>query len=221
MRHSKAKKHEEAKPETAKKQEESTVERLQKLSDEDFAAEMEAAQACACADPVEEELPAEPEGGLEQEQADEERIRLEEENKRLQDQLLRTLAEYDNFRKRTQREKDQLYSDSLTDVVSSWLPLIDNLDRAIVAAERELSEKEEVVVEGIRMIQRQSHEILTKLGVEEIPALGQTFDPQLHHAVLQVEDEAAGEQEIVEVFEPGYRRGERIIRPSVVKVANC
>lgn len=136
----------------------------------------------------------------------------------LLDQQARTQAEYENFRKRTQREKELLFEDALADVVTRWLPLVDNLDRGILAAQAVSSEGE--VLEGLRMIRRQADEILNKLEVEVIPALGETFDPNLHHAVLQIEDESKGEQEIVEVFEPGYRRGARVLRHAVVKVAN-
>lgn len=136
------------------------------------------------------------------------------------DQLLRTAAEYDNFRKRTVREKEQLYTDSVQDVVLAWLPLVDNLDRALNAAKL-VSGADEEVVKGVEMIQRQAYAILEQLQVEEIAALGEVFDPSLHHAVMQIEDDSYGSQEIVEVLQKGYKRGDRVLRAAVVKVANC
>lgn len=145
---------------------------------------------------------------------------LQQELEATQDQLLRTAAEFDNFRKRTIREKEALSGEAFADAIIRWLPLVDNLDRGVLAAEARVEEAGKEILEGLQLIQRQAHEILTALSVEEIAALGETFDPNLHHAVLSIEDETHGEQEIVEVFEKGYRRGDRILRHAVVKVAN-
>ena len=133
----------------------------------------------------------------------------------LTDALLRLSADFDNFRRRTQREKEQLYTDSVADVVREFLPVLDNLERAAGA-----SQDSESLSEGIARVLRQANDALTKLGVEEVPAAGRAFDPNLHNAIAHVEDETRGAGEVVEVFMKGYRCGERVIRHSMVKVAN-
>lgn len=132
----------------------------------------------------------------------------------LNDKYLRLLAEYDNFRRRSKQEKESLYAQSIQDVVASFLPVIDNLERALPLILDEENKK------GIDMVLRQANEALTKFEVEEIEALGKTFDPNLHSAILHIEDDTYGEQEIVEVFEKGYKRGSNVLRHSIVKVAN-
>lgn len=149
----------------------------------------------------------------------EERDALEAERDELKDQLLRTVAEYDNYKRRTKREKEQLYTDSVSDVVTAWLPVIDNLERALEACENTEGDEAAALAEGVKMIARQIEDTMTKLGVEEIPADGEMFDPNLHHAVMQVEDDEAEEGRIVDVLAKGYRRGDRVIRHSVVRVA--
>lgn len=135
------------------------------------------------------------------------------------DRLQRLAAEYDNFRKRTSREKEKLYSDSLCDVVSRFLPVVDNLERAVSAASETGDGKS--LQEGINMIFRQMTDILEKMGVKPIEAVGKTFDPELHHAVMHVEDENYGAGEIVEEFQKGYiYKDQTVIRHSMVKVAN-
>lgn len=131
----------------------------------------------------------------------------------------RLAAEYDNYRKRTNREKERLYSDSVCDVVFRFLPVVDNLERA-AAAEAETQEGKSLM-EGIGMILRQMSDILEKLGVKPIEAVGKTFDPELHNAVMHVEDESYGPGEIIEEFQKGYiYKDEIVIRHSMVKVAN-
>lgn len=133
---------------------------------------------------------------------------------------LRLAAEYDNFRKRSRQEKDDLYNKSIVDVCTLWLPLMDNLDRAIIAMQGIEQEESKQAAEGVALVLRQAVEILEKLGVKEIPALGESFDPNLHEAVMHVEDEEKGSGEIVEVFLKGYAIGDKVLRHSVVKVAN-
>ncbi len=130
------------------------------------------------------------------------------------DKYLRTLAEYDNFRKRTARERDGIYADAAADCVKDLLPLIDNLERASQYTE---SDK---VAEGVKMILGSVPAILEKLRIEPFGAPGDVFDPALHNAVMHVDDEEHGEGEILEVFQRGYRHGDRIIRYAMVKVAN-
>ena len=131
------------------------------------------------------------------------------------DRYLRLLAEYDNFRKRSQREKDALYGDIRADTVTKFLPVYDNLSRALAQ-----STEDEAYRKGVEMIMTQFEQTLEKLGVTKIESLGKTFDPKLHNAVMHVEDEAKGENEIVEVFQDGFMIGEKVIRFAMVKVAN-
>lgn len=132
------------------------------------------------------------------------------------DRHLRLLAEYDNYRKRTQAEKDAAYGYAVADAVDKILPVLDNLERSVAAAVDDTSP----ICEGVRMIERQFRESLEKLGVTEIPALGETFNPDVHNAVMHDEDEDKGENEIVEVFQKGYALGDKVIRHSMVKVVN-
>ena len=132
-----------------------------------------------------------------------------------EDQYLRLAAEYDNFRKRSQKEKDSAWTDARSETVLAFLPVYDNLERALKAPCAD-----EAFLKGVEMTMAGLKEVLAKLGVEEIPALGETFDPNLHNAVMHVEDESAGENTIVEVFQTGFRSGEKIVRFAMVKVAN-
>ena len=134
------------------------------------------------------------------------------------DKYQRTLAEYDNFRKRTVKEKEQLAGDTKVYVVSNLLPILDNLERAELAAETESDENP--LKQGVQMIIRSVKEEFEKLGVKEIEALGAPFDPNFHNAVMHIEDETVTESTVVEVFQKGYTVGDKVIRPSMVKVAN-
>ena len=131
------------------------------------------------------------------------------------DAYLRLLAEYDNYRKRSQREKDALYADIKADTLKSFLPVYDNLMRAL-----NQSTADEAYRKGVEMIMAQFCATMEKLGVEKIDSLGKTFDPALHNAVMHVDDETKGENEIVEVFQEGFRLGDKVIRFAMVKVAN-
>ena len=128
---------------------------------------------------------------------------------------LRLLAEYDNFRKRSQKEKEAAYTDAKSDAVVAFLPVYDNLERAL-----KQETADEAYKKGVEMTMTGLKEILTKLGIEEIPALGEPFDPSLHNAVMHVEDETVGENTIVDVFQAGFRLGGKVIRFAMVKVAN-
>jgi len=143
------------------------------------------------------------------------------ENAELKDRYVRLLAEYDNYRKRTQKERESLYSEAIADVTKDWLPVIDNVERAICFSIGDSQEAAQKVADGIKLIHMQIREVLGKLGIEEINCSeGGCFDPNLHEAVLHVEDEGMSEQCIAQVFQKGYRLGDKIIRHSVVKVAN-
>lgn len=132
-----------------------------------------------------------------------------------EEQYLRLAAEYDNFRKRSQKEKESLYQGAKSDAVAAFLPVYDNLERAL-----KQETADDAYKKGVEMTMSGLKEILSKLGVEEIPALGETFDPSLHNAVMHVEDENAGENTVVEVFQSGFKLGEKVIRFAMVKVAN-
>ena len=131
------------------------------------------------------------------------------------DRYLRMLAEYDNFRKRSQKERESIYSDVRADTVSRFLPVYDNLLRAVQQATND-----EAYLRGVEMILGQMKEIMAKLGVTEIEAVGKPFNPDLHNAVMHIEDENYGEGEIIQEFEKGFLLGDKVIRFSMVQVAN-
>ena len=143
-----------------------------------------------------------------------ENAKLNNEIEALKDRILRLTAEYDNYRKRTIKEKEGIYTDACEDVLKNMLPVLDNLERAAV-----VNGSAEDVKKGIEMTVRQFTDSLSKLKVEEIPTDGE-FDPNLHDAVMHVEDEQFGTNQIVEVFQKGYIREEKVLRHSMVKVAN-
>ena len=140
---------------------------------------------------------------------------LEKEQAVLNDRYLRLCAEYDNFRKRSQKEKDALYGDIKANTVSAFLPVYDNLERAL-----KQGTEDEAYRKGVEMIMTQFCSTLEKLGVTPIECLGEKFDPTLHNAVMHVDDEEKGENEIVEVFQKGFKLGDKVIRFAMVKVAN-
>ncbi len=139
---------------------------------------------------------------------------LERELEEQKDKYLRMAAEYDNFRRRSREEKDQLYELAVTETVKEILPIIDNLGRASGF------EDVEGVKSGLLMIEKSALQVFEKLGVEEYGKVGDTFDPNVHNAVLHVEDESFGDGEIVEVFQKGYKKGKHVIRFAMVKSAN-
>lgn len=142
--------------------------------------------------------------------------KLQKELDEKNEQFLRLCAEYDNFRKRSQKEKQDIYSSSQADVIKELLPVLDNFDRA--ANNKDCSFED--YQKGIDLIFNQFGEILKKLGVESYGERGDAFDPNIHNAVMTVEDEELGENEIASVFSKGYKMGDRIIREAVVQVAN-
>lgn len=132
------------------------------------------------------------------------------------DQFLRLYAEYDNFRKRSQKEKQDIYSSSRADVIKDLLPIMDNFDRAANNKEGSYEDYKK----GIDLIFNQFAEMLTKNGVEAYGERGEEFDPNIHNAVMTVEDAELGENQIASVFSKGYKLGDKIIREAVVTVAN-
>lgn len=131
------------------------------------------------------------------------------------DRYLRLLAEYDNYRKRSQKEKENLYGELRAEIVAQFLPVYDNLVRALAQ-----STEDEAYRKGVEMIMTQFCTTLEKLGVTRIESLGQTFDPNRHNAVMHMDDAEKGEGEIVEVFQDGFTVGDKVIRFAMVKVAN-
>lgn len=130
-------------------------------------------------------------------------------------------AEYDNYRKRTQKEKDNLYADAIASVTKDFLTLIDNLDRATEGAKKSDENSLDKIIQGMELVGRQAQDTLKKIGVEEIPAeRGTKFDPNLHEAMMHIDDEELGEQEIAMVFAKGYKYKDRVIRHAQVQVAN-
>ena len=134
----------------------------------------------------------------------------------VKDQFVRLTAEYENYRKRTAKEKDGLYQDARADTIREFLAVYDNLERACAAEGDDDSPHKK----GLVMIFHQYQEILKKLGVEEIAALGQTFDPETMNAVMHVDDENFGENTVAQVFQAGFRLGDKVVRHAIVQVAN-
>ncbi len=130
------------------------------------------------------------------------------------DKYLRIAAEYDNFRRRSAKEREGIYADAYADALSALLPILDNLERAMAYSDGAQ------LTDGIKLIFKSAKESLDKLGVTEFGAAGEQFDPQIHNAMMHIDDEAFGENEITEVFQKGYRKGDRILREALVKVAN-
>ena len=130
------------------------------------------------------------------------------------DKYMRLAAEYDNFRKRSAKEKEGIYSDAYADALKSILPIIDNLERAVGV------EGAEAVAKGLEMTLKGAAEALEKMGVEAFGAEGDAFDPNMHNAMMMVDDENHKEGEIVTVFQKGYRKGDKIVRYAMVTVAN-
>ena len=131
------------------------------------------------------------------------------------DQFLRLAAEYDNYRKRTAKEKEGLWADAKADTVQAFLPVYDNLERAM-----KQETADEAYKKGVEMTMNQLKEVFAKLGVTEIEAEGKPFDPNLHNAVMHIEDENFGENTVAQVFQAGFMLGEKVIRFAMVQVAN-
>ena len=131
------------------------------------------------------------------------------------DRYKRILAEFENHKKRSQKERDNLYNSILSDIVEGMLPILDNLENAVKAETKDKEYKK-----GVELVLKQFQDILKSKGVEEIKALGETFDPEVHEAVSSVQDDTKGEKEIVQEYRKGYRIGTKVIRHSMVVVAN-
>ena len=133
----------------------------------------------------------------------------------LNDRYKRLFAEFENYKKRTQKESVNKYADITADVVTSILPIMDNLEKAVEAKTEDASYQE-----GIKLILKQFMDVLNRFGVEKIEALGKRFDPEFHEAVSHIEDSEKGDQEVVQVYREGYKIGNKVVRHSMVIVAN-
>ncbi len=133
----------------------------------------------------------------------------------LEDRYKRVLAEFENFKKRSAKEREGLYNSILSDVIEVILPVVDNLENAV-----KVETQDENYKKGIELVLKQFQDVLNSKGVEEIKAIGETFDPSLHEAVSSVQDDEKGEKEIVQEYRKGYKIGNRVIRHSMVVVAN-
>ena len=141
--------------------------------------------------------------------------KLKDELADVKDRHTRLIAEFDNLKKRSAKEREGLYASIISDIVSSLLPVIDNLEKAVKA-----ETKDETYKQGIELVQKQFLDVLTSLGVKKIETVGHTFDPEIHEAVSSVVDENLGEKEIKEEFRTGYQIGNKVIRHAMVVVAN-
>ncbi len=136
----------------------------------------------------------------------------------LTDRLTRQMAEFDNFRKRTDKEKSQMYEIGAKDIINKILPVVDNFERGLAAVPEE--EKKNPILEGMEKVYKQLMTTLEEIGVKPIEAVGQEFNPDFHNAVMHVEDEELGENIIAEEFQKGYTYRDSVVRHSMVKVAN-
>ncbi|MCL2099407.1 MAG: nucleotide exchange factor GrpE [Oscillospiraceae bacterium] len=140
----------------------------------------------------------------------------DEKIKEVTDKYIRLYAEYENFRKRTAKEKSEIYSNAAADILKNILPVMDNFERALQFS----GDEPEKIFEGIKMIEAQFAAALSNLGVEEIKAEGEQFDPALHNAVFHEQDENQPDNTVTEVLQKGYIKGDRVLRPATVKVVN-
>ena len=142
----------------------------------------------------------------------------EERIEELEDRVKRQMAEFDNFHKRTEKEKSNMYEVGAKDVIEKILPVVDNFERGLASVPED--QKSDPVIDGMEKVYRQLMTILTDLGVTPIEAVGEEFDPNYHNAVMHVEDEELGENVVAEEFQKGYMYRDTVIRHSMVKVAN-
>ena len=201
-------------------------EKINDVSAEEIAAEETEAEACdAEADASEEAQESKCSRAekkkikkLEAECAEAEKKLVDAEQKLVEanDRYTRLFAEYDNYRKRSAKEREGIYTDAYVDAITEILPILDNMERALQYKDND----SENIAKGLEMIMKSFSDTLAKMGVSEIEALGKPFDPTLHNAVMHIEDEAFGENEIAEVFMKGYIKGDKVLRHSMVKVAN-
>lgn len=148
-------------------------------------------------------------------QENSEQASLKQELEETNDRYKRLMAEFDNYKKRSAKEREGLYNSLLSDIISSVLPVVDNLEKAVTTKTEDENYKQ-----GVEMVHKQLLDTLSNLGVEQIKTVGETFNPEYHEAVSSVQDDNLGEKEIKEEFRKGYKIGEKVIRHSMVVVAN-
>ncbi len=182
----------------------------------------EAEEATEDATDVEEETPTEAEEGEKKSKSlfkkDKKKDKKDQQIEELNDRLIRNMAEFDNFRKRTDKEKSMMFEMGAKDIIEKILPVIDNFERGLASISEE--EKESAFAKGIEAIYKQFIQTLEAAGVKQIEAVGKEFDPNFHNAVMHMEDDQYGENEVVEEFQKGYIYRESVVRHSMVKVAN-
>ena len=172
----------------------------------------------ATAETVEEAVEEKAESTKEKKKSKKKKDERDEKIEELSDKLLRQMAEFDNFRKRTEKEKSAMYEIGAKDIIEKLLPVVDNFERGFMTVAEE--DKEDAFVTGMEMVYKQLMTMLEAAGVKVIEAVGQEFNPDLHNAVMHVEDETVGENIIVEEFQKGYTYRDSVVRYSMVKVAN-
>ncbi len=185
--------------------------KTQKTDDEIEIKQTEASAETSTPSETADDVPENTASGLEQEVE-----RLKDENKELQDKLLRQMAEFDNYRKRTVKEKGELYDDATAKCISQIITVVDNFERALATP----CEGNEEFKKGVQMIFDQFMQTLSSMGVEEIDAMGKPFDPEIHNAVSRVEDENFDENTVCQVYQKGFKLKDKVIRHAMVVVAN-
>lgn len=222
----------EAVEEAKAKAEQAARERAQESEDPEEETDCaEEADASAEEDAAEEEDSGEPSEEESEEEGQEEekkgrklfgkknkKDKKDEKIEELTDRLTRQMAEFDNFRKRTDKEKSQMYEIGAKDIINKILPVVDNFERGLAAVPEE--EKKNPILEGMEKVYKQLMTTLEEIGVKPIEAVGQEFNPDFHNAVMHVEDEELGENIIAEEFQKGYTYRDSVVRHSMVKVAN-
>lgn len=208
------KKTEETKTEETKAEE--TTSDVESKASEETASEEAASEEKASGET--EDAPKKEKKGLFGKKTDSEKDKLKEQVEELNDKLIRQMAEFDNFRKRTEKEKDQMFETGARSVIEKILPVIDNFERGFQAVEKE--DEEDSFTQGMRMVYKQLMDELDKMEVKPIEATGKEFDPNLHNAVMHIDDESLGENIVAEELQKGYTYRGSVVRHSMVKVAN-
>lgn len=208
------KKTEETKTEETKAEE--TTSDVESKASEEVASEEATSEEKASGET--EDAPKKEKKGLFGKKTDSEKDKLKEQVEELNDKLIRQMAEFDNFRKRTEKEKDQMFETGARSVIEKILPVIDNFERGFQAVEKE--DEEDSFTQGMRMVYKQLMDELDKMEVKPIEAAGKEFDPNLHNAVMHIDDESLGENIVAEELQKGYTYRGSVVRHSMVKVAN-
>jgi molecular chaperone GrpE len=218
---------EEKKTEETRTEETKTEEaKAEEVSSKDTDGENKASEEAASSEATSEEkssdetedAPKKEKKGLFGKKTDAEKDKLKEQVEELNDKLIRQMAEFDNFRKRTEKEKDQMFETGAKSVIEKILPVIDNFERGFQAVEKE--DENDSFTQGMRMVYKQLMDELDKMEVKPIEATGKEFDPNLHNAVMHVDDESLGENIVAEELQKGYTYRGSVVRHSMVKVAN-